>query len=201
MLRDEYLNELRNRLNENDIPGADGMIEFYEEMIDDRMEDGMSEEEAVAAMEDIDQVIAQAKLNRPLPALMLDKVKESQKKASESSKGLLWIVLAIVGFPVWFPLAIAFLSIVFTLYVSLWTIVIAIYAVELAFGISAVACFFGGFAFVFGQIPFATALALWGCALLLAGLCILMWKPILAATKGMIEMIKWLFGKIKSIFV
>ena len=60
------------------------MIEFYAEMIDDRMEDGMSEEEAVAAMEDIDRVIAQAKLDRPLPALMLDKVKESHEKANES---------------------------------------------------------------------------------------------------------------------
>ncbi|MBR4719727.1 MAG: DUF1700 domain-containing protein [Lachnospiraceae bacterium] len=201
MLRDEYINQLRIRLNENDIPGADGMVEFYEEMIADRMEDGMSEEEAVAAMEDIDHVVAQARLDRPLPALMLDKVKESHEKANKSSKGALWIALAIIGFPVWFPLTIAFLAIVFSLYVSLWAIVISVYAVELAFGISAVACFFGGFAFIFGHIPFATSLALWGCALVFAGLCILLWKPILAATAGMIGMIKWLFRKIKSIFV
>lgn len=201
MLRDEYINDLRTRLNENDIPGADGMVEFYEEMIADRMEDGMSEEEAVAAMEDIDHVIAQAKLEKPLPALMLDKVKESQKKANEKSKGALWIVLAIVGFPIWFPLTIAFLAIVFSLYVSLWAIVISVYAVELSLAVSALACLLGGFTFIFGNIPFATALAMWGAALLAAGLCLLLWKPILAATKGMIAIIKWLFRKIKSIFV
>lgn len=201
MLRDEYINVLRTRLKENEIPNADGMIEFYEEMIADRMEDGMSEEEAVAAMEDIDHVVAQAKLDRPLPALMLDKVKESREKANERSKGGLWIALAIVGFPVWFPLTIAFLAVIFSLYISLWAIVISIYAVEFSFGISAVAFFLGGFAVIFGQIPFAAAVAMWGCAFLLAGLCLLLWKPILLATKGMIEIIKWVFRKIKSAFV
>lgn len=201
MLRNEYLDTLRTRLNENEIPNIDGMIEFYGEMIDDRMEDGMNEEEAVAAMEDIDHIVAQAKLDRPLPALMLDKVKESHKKADKSSKGGLWIALAIIGFPVWFPLVITFLSVVFTLYISLWAIVISIYAVEFALGISAVACFLGGFAVVFGLIPLASALALWGAGILLAGLTLLLWKPIIAATKGMIDMIKWLFRKIKGIFV
>ena len=86
MLRDEYINVLRTRLKENEIPNADGMIEFYEEMIADRMEDGMSEEEAVAAMEDIDHVVAQAKLDRPLPALMLDKVKESRERQTRDRR-------------------------------------------------------------------------------------------------------------------
>ena len=57
MLRNEYINELKTRLSDNGISGADGMIEFYEEMIADRMEEGMSEEDAVAAMEDIDHII------------------------------------------------------------------------------------------------------------------------------------------------
>lgn len=201
MLRNEYIDQLRTRLNENDIPNAENMVEFYDEMIADRMEDGMSEEEAVEAMEDIDHVVAQAKLDRPLPALMLDKVKESHEKANERSKGALWTALAIIGFPVWFPLTMAFLLIVFALYISLWAIVISVYAVEFAFAISAVACLIGGFTFIFGNIPFATAALLWGCALLCAGLCLLLWKPVLAATKGMIGVIKWLFKKIKSAFV
>jgi uncharacterized membrane protein len=200
MLREEYINQLSTRLKENDIANADSMVEFYEEMLADRMEDGMTEEEAVASMEDIDHVVSQAKLDRPLPALMFDKVKESHEKASKNSKGTLWIALAIIGFPVWFPLVIAFLSIVLALYISLWAIVVSVYAIEFALGVSAVAGFLGGFAFIFGQIPFATTLALWGCALILAGLGILLWKPICLATKGMIELIKWLFRNIKSVF-
>ncbi len=201
MLRNEYLDTLKTRLSENDIPNIDGMIEFYGEMIDDRMEDGMNEEEAVAAMEDIDKIVAQARLDRPLPALMLDKVKESHKKADKSSKGGLWIALAIIGFPVWLPLVLSFLAVVFSLYISLWGIVISIYAVEFSLGISAIACFLCGFTVVLGYIPFATAIALWGCSFLLAGITLLLWKPILAITKGMIYMIKWLFRKIKGLFV
>ena len=140
MLRDEYISVLRTRLKENEIPNADGMIEFYEEMIADRMEDGMSEEEAVAAMEDIDHVVAQAKLDRPLPALMLDKVKESREKANERSKGGLWIALAIVGFPVWFPLMVAAGAIVFALYIVAWALIVSLWAIEVALW----ACVLGG---------------------------------------------------------
>ena len=67
MLRDEYISVLRTRLKENEIPNADGMIEFYEEMIADRMEDGMSEEEAVAVIHDgVDALLPGAALGLPL---------------------------------------------------------------------------------------------------------------------------------------
>ena len=43
MSRDEYLNLLRQRLAEEEIPGTEQMVSFYAEMIDDRIEDGMTE--------------------------------------------------------------------------------------------------------------------------------------------------------------
>ena len=201
MSREEYLNELREKLTSNNIPGIDAMIEFYDEAIADRIEDGMSEDEAVAAMEDADSIVRSAKLDKPLATLMADRVKEKHQEASSSGHGALFIVLAIVGFPIWFPLLIAFISIVFSLYVALWAIVVSIYAVELSFAVGAVAALLGCMTFVMGHIPFATAIALLGSALLLGGLAVLLWKPIVAITKWMIKLIKLIFRGIKSLFV
>ena len=201
MSREEYISQLREKLTANKIPGIDSMIEFYDEAIADRVEDGMSEDEAVSAMEDIDSIVKAAMLDKPITSLMADNVKKRHKEASESGHGALFVILMIVGFPIWFPLLVAFLSIIFSLYVAMWAIVVSIYAVELSFAISAVVSLFGAATFVMGQIPFATAIALLGCALILGGLTLLMWKPIVALTKWMIKIIKVVFRSIKSIFV
>ncbi len=201
MSREEYLGKLREKLEQNNIQGADAMMEFYEEAIADRIEDGMSEEEAVAAMEDPDEIVRSALLDKPIAALMANRVKERHKEASESGHGTLFVVLAVVCFPIWFPLLIAFFAVIFSLYIALWAVVVSIYAVELAFAICAVATLLGSFTFLMGQIPFATAIALIGCTCFFAGLTILLWKPIVAITKGMISLIKAVFRSIKKMFV
>lgn len=201
MLREEYLSQLREKLTQNNIQGIDAMIEFYGEAIDDRIEDGMSEEDAVAAMEDTDSIVKNAKLDKPIASLMADKVKEKHKEASSSGHGTLFTVLAIVGFPIWFPLLIAFFAVIFSLYISMWAVVVSLYSVELSFGVASLASLFGIAAYFMGQIPLETAIALLGCSLLFAGLAIILWRPIVALTKWMIKLIKVVFRAIKSMFV
>ena len=201
MLREEYLSNLKEKLAANKIPGIDSMIEFYDEVISDRMEDGMSEEDAVAAMEDADAIVKSALLDKPIAALMVNSARKKHQEANEKGHGALFVVLAIVGFHIWFPLLVAFFAILFSIYIAMWAIVVSIYAVELAFAITAVASFFACFTFLMGQIPFATAIALLGCALIFAGLAILLWKPVVIITKWMIKIIKEVFRSIKKIFV
>ena len=201
MSREEYLNGLREKLSQNKIPGIDAMIEFYDEAIADRIEDGMSEEEAVGSMEEADSIVKSALLDKPITTLMADSVRKKHKEANESGHGTLFVVLTVVCFPIWFPLLVAFLAIIFSLYVAMWAVVVSIYAVELSFAIGSVAALLASLTFIMGQIPFPTALALLGCACLLAGLAILMWKPIVAITKWMISLIKAVFRSIKSVFV
>ena len=197
MGKQEYLARLGQELAGNNISGADQMIEFYGEMIDDRMEDGMTEEEAVASMENIDSVVAQAKIDQPITALVSAKVRESHEKAKKDGKGTLWTVLAVVGSPVWVPLLAAFFIILLAIYVTMWAVVAALFAVEIALGISAAACFVGGFTVLFGWIPFPTTIAAWGCALILGGLCILLWKPVCRMAAWLARLIKYVFKKIK----
>lgn len=201
MRKEAYLDLLRMKLMEADIPGIDQMVDFYAEMIDDRMEDGMMEEEAVASMENIDSIVSQARADRPITDLVTARMKESHEAAKKEGHGTRWMVLAIIGFPVWFPLLVAFFAVLLAVYVSLWAVVIALYAVEFALGIGAAALFVGGFGVLFGWIPFVTFMAGWGIALMAAGLFLLLWKPISSLAGLLIRVIKATFRKIKGIFV
>ena len=88
---------------------------FYAEAIADRMEDGATEEEAVAALGS-PGVVAEAILDE-LPAVPRAVVKTRRK-----SHALLW-VLAIVGSPVWLALALAFAIVVVAVYACIWALI------------------------------------------------------------------------------
>lgn len=57
MTRKEFLMELDRRLDVLPREDADKYLNYYAEMLADRMEDGMTEEEAVASMEPLDTII------------------------------------------------------------------------------------------------------------------------------------------------
>ncbi len=56
MTRVQFLNELYRRLGGMSKEAAEQHLTYYAEMLADRMEEGMSEEEAVASMEDVDTI-------------------------------------------------------------------------------------------------------------------------------------------------
>lgn len=61
MRKEEFLTALRAELTGLSPEGVEKLVEFCSEMIDDRMEDGLTEEEAVAAAGSLDELIQQAK--------------------------------------------------------------------------------------------------------------------------------------------
>ena len=75
MNKQEFLAELRKRLS--GLPQADieERIVFYSEMIDDRTEEGSTEEEAVSAIGFVDDVVSQIFSETPLTKLVKEKVK------------------------------------------------------------------------------------------------------------------------------
>ena len=56
MNREQFLNALRKALQGMEPDEAESVIAYYSEMIDDRMEAGMSEEAAVKAMEPVKEI-------------------------------------------------------------------------------------------------------------------------------------------------
>ena len=61
MRKEEFLTALRAGLTGLSPEGVEKLVEFCSEMIDDRMEDGLTEDEAVAAAGSLDELIQQAK--------------------------------------------------------------------------------------------------------------------------------------------
>ncbi len=72
-------------------------LAYYEEMIDDRVEEGMSESEAIAALGPADQ-LAQRVLRQTPPQQRADRVRRSGIPTA------VWVLLAVLLLPLWLPL-------------------------------------------------------------------------------------------------
>ena len=193
MRKKEFLEKLQASLWA--MPEADKQrsLDYYAEMIDDRMEDGLSEEEAVAAIGDLDEIVKQILNETPRPPATVKKEQKQQKQGLET-----WmIVLLVLGSPVWIPLVASAAGTVISVYVSLWTVVISLYAVFIALAAASVGCVVGSF-FMIGR--FAEVLVAWGAALLCAGLAIGVFMLSNLAAKGLVALTKLCWEGCKHIF-
>ena len=191
MKRVEFLEALKARLWA--LPEADIQcsLDYYSEMIDDRMEDGLTEEEAVAAIGNLEEIVQQILGETPRPPVVVEPAKK-EKPAKDNTK--IWlIILLILGSPVLISLAASAAATVLSVYVSLWTVVIVLYAGFLALAVSSVGCIVGSF-FMVGGI--AGGIVAWGAALVCAGLAILLLLLANLAAKGMVKLTKLVWNSI-----
>ena len=138
MGKQEFLDKLHRGLSGLPQDEIRERLNFYREMIDDRMEEGLSEEEAVKAVGSVEEIVAQAVNETPLTKIAREKVFSGRHLKS-------WeILLLILGFPIWFSLAVAAVSVVFSLYISLWAVIISIWAAFVSVVVSSIAVIAGG---------------------------------------------------------
>ncbi len=184
MNRAEFLSALRAELERQYISGADNMIEYYDEMICDRMEEGMSEEEAVASLGSIEDIVNEALIDRPMTTIVRDRVKKSKDNAEKKGHGALWITLVILGFPVWFPLMLSAAIVAFVLFLVFWILVGTVFIVMASLALSAVACLAAVITFPFGWISVPSFLVALGGALALGSIVLLLWRPMISFSKA-----------------
>ena len=191
MNKNEFLTELEKGLSGLPREDVEERLAFYAEMIDDRTEEGMSEEEAVAGIGGVDEVTEQIFAETPLSVIVREKIKPKRSlKAWE-------IVLIVLGFPVWFPLLVAAAAVVFSLYVVLWALIICLWAVEATFAACALACIAAAVVYFIKGEP-SSGIAMFGAGLALAGLSVLMFYVCKAATKGAAKLTKKIAVGIKT---
>ena len=192
--KQEFLEELRKQLSGLPKDDIDERLAFYGEMIDDRIEEGLSEEEAVAGVGPIGEIVSQTVSDVPLTKIVKERVKPKR-----TLKG--WeVALIILGFPLWFPLLIAAFAVIFSLILSLWSVVLSLWAVDLALLLSAAACLTAGLWMFFrGDVP--RGLALTGAALVLAGLTVFLFFGCLAAAKGTLALARNIVRGLKALFL
>ena len=193
MKKKEFLEKLQASLWAMPETDKQRSVDYYAEMIDDRMEDGLSEEEAVAAIGDLDEIVKQILTETPRPPATVNKTQKQQKRGLEP-----WmIVLLVLGSPVWVPLVASAVGTVISIYVSLWSVVIVLYAVAVAVGAAAIGCLIGSF-FMIGR-PGVIMVSV-GAALLCAGLGILLFMLGNLAAKGMVALTKLAWQSCKQLF-
>lgn len=194
MTKLEFIFSLRDKLSGLPEDEVRDRIGFYVEMIEDRIEEGVSEEAAVSDMGSVDEIASQILSEVPLVKIVKEKIKPKRNLSA-------WeIVLIILGFPVWFPLLVAVFAIIISLYAVIWSLVISLWAVA----ISLFACFIGGILgglifIIGGNAP--SGLAIISAGLICAGLAIFMTYGCREATRGTVTLTKKIALGIKRLFV
>lgn len=194
MSKQAFLAQLRKGLSglpQNDI---EDRLTFYNEMIEDRMEEGFSEEEAVLAAGPVEEIVSQIVADTPFAKIAKERIKPKRRlKAWE-------ILLLILGSPIWLSLLIAAFAVMFSLYVSLWAVIISMWAVFAALVCCAVVGIAAGVIFACGGNGL-TGIAVIGAAIICAGLSIFLFFGCKAATKGTLVLAKRLVVWMKNCFI
>lgn len=182
MNKEEFLNELKKGLSgipEND---RNERVTFYSEMIDDRIEEGMSEEEAVSAIGDVNKIISQIMAETPMTTIVKERVNKKKGGISPST-----LILIVILFPLWLPILAVVFGLTIALFATLWSLVVAFYAVTVALVVGGA----GSIVWVLGMLITGhltgAALGL-GAGLFCIGLGILMVFGCIAFTKGAIKL-------------
>ena len=123
MNKGRFIRALSRRLRALPREERQTSLAYYTEIIQDHMEEGMSEEQAVAMLGNVDEIAAQ--------------ILQSAPDVPKAGKGRrVWmIVLLVLGSPVWLSLLIAALAVVASVFVVLWSLAASMYAVELSLAV------------------------------------------------------------------
>jgi uncharacterized membrane protein len=189
----DFLLALEDRLA--GLPEADrqASLDFYAEMLDDLTEGGMTERDAVASLGSVDAIAEEILLEMPLPKLVKAKMKKRRLSGLE-------ITLLAVSFPIWLPISIALLAVVFAIYISLWAVVVSLYAANVAMAACAPTGILAAVVLFASGKPTA-ALLLLGAGLALAGFAILWFFLCNLTAKGVWQLGKLTLRGIKACFI
>ena len=100
MTKQQFLTALAEKLNVLDPAERDKILNFYAQMLDERIEDGMTEEEAVATMEPVDAIADEILAEHEPTAICVQEPAEevaAEKPRRKLRKGWIIAIVATVG--------------------------------------------------------------------------------------------------------
>lgn len=188
----EFIDELYHLLNSLSKAERLQHLDYYEEMIADQMEDGLTEEEAVAALGSPADIAAQILGEIP---------------PKPSRRFPIWaIVLIVLGSPLWLSLflavaavLVAVIAVVAAVYISLWAAIAAFYAADLAMLLGFLSGIAGG-VFYLTQGISMPAVLFFGGGLVCAGATVLLFFLCNLLSRLLWQLSKWSVLKIIGLF-
>ncbi len=190
-----FLTQLRARILH--LPGleVDKAISYYRESLEDKLEDGLSDEEAIESFGSIDDIVKSIEEEVSFTSIVRHRVKEKSDK-SGVNKILLAIVI-ILTFPIWLPIGLVALIFCILLYTFAWVIPIVIGIIYFSLVLSAGASVISGAVRIF-TISIGVGCAYIGFGLVLASICIIFYKPFIMLWKLLIKLHVVTFKKLKQ---
>lgn len=193
MSKADFLRLLERALTQLSEEERQKNLEYYSELLDDMMEEGMTEAEATAKLGSPNQIAQSILQEMPLGKLVTTRMKP------KSGWTPLAIVLAVVGSPVWVPLLLAGIAVVLAVFVSIWALGFAVVAVVLGLAVAVVATPI--IAIRAATLTLPVGLLLLGAGLVLLGLCVLGGLMAVELCKLLWQLTVWLAHKIKGLFI
>ena len=189
MSKQEFLNELWKGLSGLPQEDIERSIDFYSEMIDDRIEEGLTEAQATAAIGSVKDIVSQI-LSETSPNRAV-KVKPNRTlKAWE-------VILLILGSPIWLPLLMAAVIVLMAFYIVIWSLVITMYAVDISLVVGGITGIFASVMYIL-RGNFVVCVLFAGASLICLGLSILLFFVFNQITKGILFVSKTIVLQIKS---
>ncbi len=194
MSKSEFLTLLRKALNRLPQIDVEERLTFYSEMIDDRIEDGLTEEAAVAELGSVDNIVSQIMSEIPLLTLVKENIKPKRTLRA-------WeIILLVLGSPIWLSLLSAIFMVMICVYAVIWSIVVTLWAILL----SVAALLLSGIllcvlSIIQGNVSLTFALI--GASLACCGITIFVFLGCKQVTKAVLILTKKIFIRIKSCFI
>lgn len=195
MNKQEFLAKLRANLTGMSPEDREERVNFYSEMIDDRMEEGWTEEQAIANLGSLDSILQQILSETPQIKPVSENVRPSRTRTLRAWE----IVLLVLGSPLWMMLLLAFFMIVVSIYAVLWSVLLFLWAVEVSLAACALAgviCWMTSLA----QGQRITGIAMLGLGIFCAGLAIFGFFGCKYITNMVLNFTKRIFLWIKSRF-
>lgn len=192
MNKTEFIDELYHLLNSLSKAERLQHLDYYEEMIADQMEDGLTEEEAVAALGSPADIAAQILGEIP---------------PKPSRRFPIWaIVLIVLGSPLWLSLflavaavLVAVIAVVAAVYISLWAAIAVFYAADLAVLLGFLSGIAGGIFYLTQGISMPAVL-FFGGGLVCAGATVLLFFLCNLLSRLLWQLSKWSVLKIIGLF-
>ena len=193
MTKADFLQLLERALSQLSEEERRANLEYYSELLDDMLEEGMTEAEATAKLGSPAAIAESILQEMPLSKLVSTRMKP------KSGWTPLAIILAVVGSPVWVPLLLAGVAVVAALFVSIWALAAVAVVVVLALALAVIAV--PVLAVRTAALTLPLGLLLLGGGLVLLGLCVLGGLMAVELCKLLAQLTVLLAHKIKGLFI
>ncbi len=164
MKRIEFLSALERELSCLSESEREASLAFYCEMLDERIEAGENEADAIRSLGSPKAVAREILLDLSFPKLLKQAYPKNRRLSA-------WeITLLVLGSPIWLPLLITALSLLLVAYLLLWCAAIVLLSLYAAVFGTAAGCLFASGRELFTG-GYGGAFLYFGVTLLLLGLC------------------------------